>query len=225
MKYRGVIFDFNGVLLWDIPWHRQAWKRLSRELGAKPFTPEEWQTREGRSTKDLLPELEGKELPKEEIEKEEKRKDELYNEVASEHASDMQLSPGAADLLDALVARNIPRAIATSASPEGMRVYIEKLNLNHWFAPEHIICNDGTFPGKPAPDIYVLAAKRIGVPIESCVVIEDSLSGITAAVRAGAGRVTGLGPEGRHEELLKAGATQAIESLQEIDIDEFEAKI
>jgi beta-phosphoglucomutase len=222
MKYRGVIFDFNGVLLWDIPWHRAAWARLSRELGTKPFSEKEWESFEGQSTKELLPKLEGKELSEKEKDKEERRKDELYKEVAAEHAGEMSLSPGARELLDLLIDHSIPRAIATSASPDGMQMYIGKLRLIRWFKPEHIVCNDGTFPGKPAPDIYRIAAERIGVPIGECIVIEDALSGITAASSAGAGCVIGLGPQGRHEDMRDTGATKTIESLEEVSLADFE---
>lgn len=222
MKYHGIIFDFNGVLLWDIPWHRAAWGRLSKELGVQPFTEGEWQVKEGRSTKDLLPELEGRELPKEEIEKEEKRKDELYRDIAEHEIDDAGLSPGAAALLTQLAEKSIPRAIATSANPHDMQFFIDHLNLLQWFDRDHIVVNDGTFPGKPAPDIYRIAAERIGIPIAECIVIEDSLSGITAASRAGAGKVIGLGPEDRHEEMRRAGANTSIESLQEMRLEELD---
>ena len=221
VKYRGIIFDFNGVLLWDVSWHRQAWERLARSLGRTPFSDAEWKAAEGVPTGELLPRLAGRELAQDELAADEKQKDDLYREVAAEHAGGMRLSPGAEALLASLAARNIPHAIATSSNPRDMQLFVEQLQLRRWFAPEHIVCNDGSFPGKPAPDIYLRAAGAVGVAIGECAVVEDALAGIAGAAAAGAGMVIGLGPAQRHSELRRVGAMRTIETLGEISSEEF----
>ena len=67
--------------------------------------------------------------------------------------------------------------------------YIDVFNLAKWFDLDKIVYSDGTIPGKPAPDIYEIAAKKINVAPEDCIVFEDAISGIKAATSAGVKRI------------------------------------
>jgi HAD superfamily hydrolase (TIGR01509 family) len=220
MKCKGIIFDFNGVLLWDISWHREAWKQLAEKFGKESFTEEEWKHFEGVPTGDLVPKLLGRNVTEDELATDVRKKDALYREIAEAKETGHNLSPGAAPLLDELAKRNIPRAIATSSSPGDMDYFIKTYDLGRWFDPLSVVCTDGSFPGKPAPDIYRIAAERIGVAIGQCIVIEDSLSGVVAAKNAGAGTVIGLGTAARHQELLAAGADSAIQTLGDVRVQD-----
>ena len=63
--------------------------------------------------------------------------------------------------------------------------YIKEFNLLRWFDIDKIVYSDGTIPGKPAPDIYLLAAKKLNLDPKDCIVFEDAISGIEAAYKAG----------------------------------------
>jgi HAD superfamily hydrolase (TIGR01509 family) len=91
--------------------------------------------------------------------------------------------PGAVALLDWATARGIPRALATSSSRGHADVSLAEASLAGRFDVE--VTGDEVQRGKPAPDLFLLAADRLGVPAESCVVLEDSPAGLEAAIRAG----------------------------------------
>ena len=91
--------------------------------------------------------------------------------------------PGAVALLDWAAARGIPRAVATSSSRGHADVSLAEAALAGRFDVE--VTGDEVHHGKPAPDLFLLAADRLGIPAESCVVFEDSPAGLEAAVRAG----------------------------------------
>ena len=103
-----------------------------------------------------------------------------------------RLAPGAAELLDWLCEHGIPHTIATASEIRNVRFFREHFGLDRWFDPRRIVYDDGTFSGKPAPDIYLRAAERIGLSPSRCIVAEDARSGIEAARRAGAGMIVAV---------------------------------
>ena len=91
-----------------------------------------------------------------------------------------------------------------------MRFFFEHLPLARWFDPDLVVYNDGSLPGKPAPDLYLAAAARIGADIRACTVFEDATPGIEAARRAGARRIVGVASMQTPQALLDRGATHAV---------------
>ena len=89
---------------------------------------------------------------------------------------------------------DLPRTLPAGrgALPSGSRFFREHFGLDRWFDPRRIVYDDGTFSGKPAPDIYLRAAERIGLSPSRCIVAEDARSGIEAARRAGAGMIVAV---------------------------------
>jgi beta-phosphoglucomutase-like phosphatase (HAD superfamily) len=75
---------------------------------------------------------------------------------------------------------------------DNVEFYIKEFNLAKWFDLEKIVYSDGNIPGKPAPDIYQIAAKKININPKDCVVVEDALSGINAANSAGIGMIIAI---------------------------------
>jgi len=94
---------------------------------------------------------------------------------------------GAAELLDWAAANGMPRALATSSSRGQAEVALTEAALMGRFDIE--VTGDEVKFGKPAPDLFLLAAERLGVPPQSCVVFEDAPAGLEAAARAGMRRV------------------------------------
>lgn len=201
-QFDGVIFDFNGVLLWDNHLHEEAWRRFSAQLRGMPMTDEEMRREvHGRVNLDIFSYLFDRPASAEELQPLMEEKETLYRQLALETLDTYQLSPGAVDLLDFLVAHDIPRAIATSSPSVNVDFFIEYLDLHRWFAPERIIYDRGLYPGKPAPDIYLEAAGRLDRPPERLIVVEDSIAGIRAAQDAGAGAIVAIGPVEDHARL------------------------
>lgn len=217
MRYDGVIFDFNGVLLWDNPLHEEAWRVYSARLRGYPMTTEEMQTVvHGRTNRDIFDHVLGRPVPDEELRPLIEEKERIYQQLALAAGEAYRLSPGAVSLLDHLRDNDIPRAIATSSPRMNIDFYIEQLHLLNWFTRETIIYDRGQYPGKPAPDIYLEAAERLGRPPARLIVVEDAIMGVASAHAAGIGLIIGIGPAEEHAQLAELpGVGRVIETLGE----------
>jgi HAD superfamily hydrolase (TIGR01509 family) len=98
--------------------------------------------------------------------------------------SALQPMPGLMHLLDELDAAGLPKAIATSGTKEYVERVFKQLGLTGRF--DFILTSEDVLAGKPAPDVYLLAAKQLGLPPAEVLVLEDSANGCRAAVAAGA---------------------------------------
>ncbi|MEK7648626.1 MAG: HAD family phosphatase [Patescibacteria group bacterium] len=222
MSYRGIIFDFNGVILWDTPWHKQAWFLLSKELRGTSFTEEEWLVLIGRNNSDILQYIFGNPITTEQATYLGLRKEELYRSIAKSHPNDLRLSSGAEELFGWLCGNNIPHTIATSSEITNLEFYLETFDLKQWFDRSIIIYDDGAVPCKPNPELYLRAAVAIGLQPSECVIVEDSASGIKAAHSANAGKIIALGPREEHARLRTIeGVNQVVCSLAQISHDDF----
>ncbi len=220
--YNGIIFDFNGVLWWDSLLQEKAWKEFATSLRDIGFTDEEMSIHlHGRNNKHTLEFLTKKNLSEPELEELTDGKESKYRELCIDQGENFRLSPGAEELLDFLKENNIPRTIATASEINNLNFFIENLHLDKWFEFEKIVYDDGTHPGKPAPDIYQKAAKNIGLETSECIVIEDAKSGIAAAHAAGIGKIIAIGPKEKHSELSTLpGVSMVIESMKDLNPEE-----
>jgi HAD superfamily hydrolase (TIGR01509 family) len=103
---------------------------------------------------------------------------------ADTFAAGLPLKPGAVALLDALDAAKLPKAIVTSSSRRTADRHLSAAGIGNRF--DAILTRDDVNRGKPSPDLYLLAAERMGAPPPACLAIEDSNPGVTAAHAAGA---------------------------------------
>lgn len=216
-QFDGVIFDFNGVLLWDNHLHEAAWRQFSARLRGAPLSDEEMRRQvHGRVNLDIFAYVlsrDAGDLSRAEMQPLMEEKEAIYRRLALEAGDEYHLSPGAVELLDYLAAAAIPRAIATSSPWVNVAFFIERLDLYRWFAPEQIVYDRGLYPGKPAPDIYQEAAGRLGRRPAHLLVVEDSIAGIRAAHAAGCG-IVAIGPAAEHPALAALpGVAAVIEHL------------
>jgi HAD superfamily hydrolase (TIGR01509 family) len=217
MKYQGVIFDFNGVLLDDAGFQIEAWQQVARQLRGREMTAEELAVHmHGRPNSYVLSYLAGRKIAAPELLTLIQAKETLYRELCLSNPGGLQLSPGARELLDTLVARSIPRNIATSSERTNLDFFVKHLALARWFEIAKIVYDDGRRPGKPAPDMYLAAAHNIQIPPKECMVVEDAVSGLQAARAAGIGYIIGIGAPDVQARLLACdGVSAVIESLAE----------
>lgn len=193
MSYNGIIFDFNGTLFWDSELHMEAWREFSKRLRGTQFSDEEMlKYMFGRTNEDIIAYAIGKRPSPELVEKFAVEKEQVYRDMCKLHPEIFKLAPFAEEFLDYLKANNIPRTIATMSEKENVDFYIKEFHLEKWFDVEKIVYSDGIIPGKPAPDIYLIAAKRLGLDPQNCIVVEDAISGINAAKNAGIGKVVAI---------------------------------
>ena len=187
MNYNGVVFDFNGTLFWDTLFHNQAWDRFLEIHRIKMTEDEKSQKIMGRTNQDILRGIFTREISETEIVSMTNEKEMIYQEICLK--SKMKMAPGAIDFFQFLKDAKIPFTIASASGKENIDFYFDHLDLGKWFSYDKVIYNDGTFRGKPFPDIYLLAAEKLKLDIKETIVFEDSAIGIEAAENAHAGKI------------------------------------
>jgi HAD superfamily hydrolase (TIGR01509 family) len=120
---------------------------------------------------------------------------------------DAELTPvdGIPALLDALAQKGVPTCVASSGLPDGIRRKLDRTGLREHFG-DRISSASEVEHGKPAPDLFLLAARRMGVPPARAAVVEDSVPGVEAGVAAGMAVYGFAGGLARAEDLHAAGA-------------------
>ena len=221
---KGIIFDFNGTLFFDSHLHYEAWRIFSKKLRGYPFEDDEMRNNMfGRTNADIIEYALGKKPDEATIEKLAKEKEGMYREMCLKNRDEMVLSPGAEEFLDYLKENNIPRTIATMSEWDNVNFYINEFKLEKWFDLDKIVYSKGDLPGKPAPDIYIKAAKNLNLLPSECVVVEDALSGINAAKNAKAGKIIAIASVESDDFYKKIPCvSQIIHNFNEIDKKIFE---
>ena len=216
---KGIIFDFNGTLYWDSQLHYDAWIEFSRVLRGTPFSYEEMcEKMFGHTNEDIIEYAIGKKPTKEMVEKLSKEKEGLYRKQCLIDREKFKLAEGAEDLLDYLRDNNVPRTIATMSEWDNVEFYIKEFKLERWFDLDKIVYSDGTIKGKPAPDIFLIAADKIGLAPKDCVVIEDAVAGIESAKNAGIGKIYAMASQEPVEYYEKmTGIEKILKNFNEFD--------
>lgn len=227
MKYKGIIFDFNGTLYWDSAKHKQTWREYSKILRGTPFTDEEMiKYMFGRTNEQIIKYAIGMQPTPEMVEKYGQEKEALYRKMSVEDTENFHLAQGAEEFLDFLKENNIPRTIATMSDWGNVEFYIKSFNLEKWFDIDKIVYSDGIIPGKPAPDIYEIAAKNLGLAPQDCIVVEDAISGIDSAKAANIGKIIAICSEEPPELYEKIPAVSGIiHNFDDFDKSLFEIAI
>ncbi|MFE6787721.1 HAD family hydrolase [Streptomyces sp. NPDC057680] len=181
MRYDLVIFDNDGVLVDSEPISNTLLAGYLTELG-HPTTYEEsvrdFMGSAMHRIHELVEERSGQRLPA--------GFDETFHaRVFAAFQAELEAVTGAAEVLKQLAEAGIPYCVASSGSHERIRVGHRKTGLDAWFPDELVFSAEDVGRGKPAPDLFLHAASRMGVAPERCVVVEDSRLGVQAAVAAG----------------------------------------
>jgi len=188
MTKKGVIFDFNGTLLWDTQLHNMAWDLFLKKYGFSLSDEEKHQRIHGRLNSEIMMDLFDNKMTSAKMDRYILEKETIYQRLCTE-VDDFSLAEGTIALFEKLKENEIPFAIATAADLVNVEFYIRTLGLYKWFKKEHIIYNDGTVRGKPFPDIFLKAFDVLGVDEKDAVIFEDSISGVKAAEAANTGKI------------------------------------
>jgi beta-phosphoglucomutase family hydrolase len=205
------IFDMDGVLIDSGAHHRHAWRTLLAELGTEPAHPEHWRLTIGRPSEEAIPLLLGRRVSDAEARRLARRKRDLYQERAQ---AGMEPVPGVPEFLHALERQHVPRAVGTSASRWDAERLLDDLGLLRFF--DVVVTADDVMLGKPDPEVWAQAARRLRVTPAHCVVFEDAPVGIQAARAAGM-RAIGVTTAHTAAELLAAGADRTIPDFQGLE--------
>jgi len=174
------IFDVDGTMVDNARYHERAWIELAGRRG-RPIDGEYYRKNIHARANDLIVRtVFGEGCSAEFVRTVSREKEELYRETFRPAMKD---TPGLTGLLEALSARGIPCAAASNSPKENVDMVLDGLGIRKFFRA--VVDADQGLRGKPAPDLLLAAAERLGVPPESCVVFEDSASGFAAADNAG----------------------------------------
>jgi beta-phosphoglucomutase family hydrolase len=214
-KSKAVIWDMDGVIADTAPYHLKAWQVVFRERGMN-FTEEDFRHTFGQRNDTIIRSALGGEISQHEIGAIANKKEESFRRRIKQKLKPL---PGVIELMTSLKKRGFQMALASSAPIENIRLVIKTLGINGCF--QSIICDRDVTEGKPSPQVFLLAAERLGVEPKDCIVIEDAVAGVTAAKRAGMYCLTVTGTHPRHSlreadlvvDTLEAVSTNALERL------------
>jgi beta-phosphoglucomutase family hydrolase len=206
---RACIFDMDGVLIDSGAHHRRAWQALVQELGVKPLDPEFWRLSIGRRAEDAVPLILGRAMPVAEARQLAQRKRELYGEFSRHGTEPVE---GVVAFIDELTRLGVPRAVGTSATRPDVDALLGELELLTRF--DAVVTAEDVTRGKPDPQVYLEAARRLAVAPADCLVFEDAVSGVHAARAAGM-RAIGVTTAHTGAELTAAGAEAAIDDFRQ----------
>jgi len=208
----GVIFDFDGVIVDSHAAHMKAWKAFLLSKG-KTFDDADLSfVREGAKREEILKHFLG-ELSPEQIASYGVEKDKLFQASARE----LKLVPGFTEFLLQLDSAALPSAVATSGSRSRVEQTLETLNLCKCFRT--IVTGNDVERGKPAPDLFLLAAQALRINPNRILVCEDAVAGVLAAKTAGM-KCVGIAANGRESLLKQAGADLVIEDFAHTRLDD-----
>lgn len=205
------LFDLDGTLIDSVYQHVLAWREALEDTGMELSV---WRIHRrigmsgGLFVNALLRELGGS-LAGVDVE----RLQGIHAEAFKRLASQVRPLPGARELLRVLAEEGVPHAIATSGRADTARLSLEMLGVGREFP---VITRDQVRYAKPDPDLFLAAAASLGVPVERCVVVGDSIWDLLAAQRARALGVGLLSGGYGQEELERAGAYRVYQDPRDL---------
>lgn len=205
----GVIFDMDGVLVDSYFAHYASWCRLAASQGRR-ISLAQFDATFGRTSREVIAAL----WPDvandaQQLAEWDRRKEALFREIL---AQDFPAMPGAVRLVRQLWEAGVPVALGSSGPPENVALVLERLGIRPRLAA--LVTGAEVRRGKPDPEVFLLAALRLGIPPQRCVVIEDAPAGIEAAHRAGMSAIGVLSTGRRLYQLAKAN--RLVRSLEQL---------
>lgn len=208
---RAVLWDLDGTLIDSAELHWLSWREIMDEEG-RPLTHEEFVRDFGKRNDSVLRGYFGDDLPDHEITRIGGAKEQRYRDYVAAHG--MPVLPGVRAWLDRLRLDGWRQAVASSAPVHNIGLILAACGIAQCF--DAIAGYEDVAQGKPSPDVFLLAANRLGVTPDRCIVVEDAAHGVEGAHRAGM-RAIGVGP--RHDRL---GAERSVPSLDRLAPDAFD---
>lgn len=209
MKFTA-IFDWDGVIIDSSAQHEKSWELLAAEI-RKPLPEGHFKRGFGKKNEAIIPDLGWTSEPAE-VHVLGLRKEELYRGlIRSEGVAPL---PGARELLEAIESEGIPCAVGSSTHRENIEAIFAITGLGRFFRA--VVTGEDVAHGKPAPDVFLAAAGRLGAEPRDCIVFEDALAGIAAA-HAGGMKCVAVATTNPIE--LLGDAELAVASLREVTME------
>lgn len=202
---RAVLWDVDGTMIDSSEYHWLSWREA---LAAENYAlrREQFNATFGQRNDEILRGYFGADFSGAEVQRVGGAKEELYRALVRERG--IELLPGVRRWLDKLKAEGWRQAMASSAPRLNLEAIIAALNLGDYFGA--IVSADDVTRGKPDPQVFLIAAEKLGVAPAACIVVEDAPAGIEAARRAG---MRAVGVLNSHAELHADLVVRTLEVL------------
>ena len=210
---KAVIWDMDGVIAYTAPYHLRAWQEVFQKRGLT-FTEQEFQRHFGQRNDTIIKSALGEEISQQEIDAIASEKENSFRRRIKQNIKPL---PGVIELMTSLRQHGFNMALASSAPTENIQLITQTLGINDCF--HSIVTGHEVAEGKPSPQIFLRAAKKLGVKPENCIVIEDSLAGVAAAKRA---RMYCLAVTNTHPRSSLSEADLIVDSLETVSVADVE---
>jgi beta-phosphoglucomutase family hydrolase len=213
-KTKAVIWDMDGVIADTAPYHLKAWQAVFRKRGVN-FTDSDFRRNFGQRNDTIIKNTLGEDISPSGIDTIATEKEESFRRGIR---GNIRPLPGAVELVKSLKGYGFVQALASSAPVENIQLVIQGLGIERFF--QAIVFGREVSEGKPSPQGFLLAAKRLGVSPQNCVVIEDAVAGVTAAKRS---RMRCLAVTNTHPRTNLKEADLVVDTLQRVTVRDLES--
>ena len=212
-RFKAVIWDMDGVIADTAPYHFKAWQEVFQKRGVN-FTEEDFRCIFGQRNDTIIRNTIGRSISPCEVDAIAAEKEENYRRRV---ARNVKVLPGAIELIRSLREHGVKMAIASSAPMENIQLITRGLGISDCF--QTIVWGREVAEGKPSPQGFLLAAKKLGVEPQYCIVIEDAVAGVAAAKRAG---MKCLAVTNTHPKMSLKEADLVVDTLEAVGVSDLE---
>jgi HAD superfamily hydrolase (TIGR01509 family) len=215
MAITALIFDMDGTMVESMPAHAKSWELFRQRHHLQMSVDEILQRTTGRNGIECVRELLGPDIPDDEAKRLIDEKEADYREI---FARDFREVAGFAKFAAQAQQRGLKLAVATAGDKNNLDFALKHLKLAQ--GPDAEVRGDMGLPGKPQPDIFLEAARRLGAKPGECIVFEDAPFGIEAAKRAGM-RAVAICSTHKPDELAGAHVMASVRDYEELMKNDF----
>jgi len=208
---KGVIFDMDGTIVDSLPYHYKAWKIFFKENKVENFS-ERLKHYKGGGTLDLLTAVYGDKYSRKELKIMTDDKEIIFREI---YKNNVVPIIGFMDMLELIKSKKILVGIASNAIRKNVKMILSELKIYEKF--DSIICGDEVKRGKPDPEMFDETIDRFNLKKEECLIFEDSVEGVSAAVNSRVD-VVGITSSTSGEILIDKGCITTIDNYLNFDM-------
>jgi beta-phosphoglucomutase len=208
LVFRGVVFDFDGVIVDSHPVHKRAWKRLLESVGRTASDEQLQFALDGRKRDEILRHFLG-ELDSEQMVEYGRRKEHFFRD----EAADVRPIDGLLNFVEDLEDAQMALGVASSGSRSRIEFLLDRLDLRKHFGV--VVTGNEVKQGKPDPALFLRVAQGLGLNPDELMAFEDAVSGVKAATSAGM-KCIGIAQHDRVSILLEAGANPVVPDFRSL---------
>lgn len=211
-KIKAIIFDMDGTLVDNIPFHKEAWLLFLKKHNI-PLESEQFNAQNHGNIEEMIKRFFGQDTPDTKVKELGQEKERIYRDLYKNQIKEI---PGLTDCLKSMENQSIKAALATMGDTPNIDFILDTLKIRHFF--HSITGGHEIIKGKPDAEIFELCLKKLDLRSKDCIVIEDSPDGVLSARQAGI-KVVGITTSQTEEEMKKHGCFYTISNFDQLDLN------